>query len=132
MRAGQQPIASAESKPIPAYEEQDMIETRALRATTASALSLMVGGACIAAFLPPMLSATLSSVTRIVLTALTLATALVLHWVFLGIAARSMARSAARWVATSILLFPVGSIAALVLLNWLIDEDQRDAVPAHG
>jgi hypothetical protein len=108
-----------------------MIETRAQRATTASALSLAVGGACAAAFVPPMQAATLDSVLRTVLTGIALAAGLILHWIFLGIAARSLRRSAARWVGASVLLCPVGSVAALVLMNWLIAEE-RHAIPAHG
>jgi hypothetical protein len=53
---------------------------------------------------------------------------LLLHWVFVGIAAHRMARSVALWVGFSALLFPIGSVAALVLLAWLHDE----AEPAHA
>jgi hypothetical protein len=33
-----------------------------------------------------------------------------------------MGRSMAGWVALSVLLFPVGSAAALIVLSWLGDE----------
>ncbi len=60
-------------------------DPRAHSALTASGASLAV--ACGLAFLPTMFERYLGSVPRIVFVALVLATALLLHWVFLGIAA---------------------------------------------
>lgn len=99
-----------------------MHETPAQRALTASTIALVVAVACVMAFLPPLAGRTLESVLRIVLTGLVLAGAVLLHWVFLGIAARRLGRSVAGWVALAALLFPIGGAAALILFNWFGDE----------
>jgi hypothetical protein len=106
-----------------------MSETPAQNALAAATVALIVACACGAAFLPPMLDSTLASVPRTVGVGLMLLTAQVLHWAFLGIAARRLARSVAGWVALSVLLFPIGSVAALVLLAWL-GEDSTLPTPA--
>jgi hypothetical protein len=80
-------------------------------------------------FLPPMVYRTVESVPTTVFTGATLAVALFLHWIYVGIAARRLGRSVLGWVAMS-LLFPVGGAAALVLLAWYGDEAQLDA--AHS
>jgi protein-S-isoprenylcysteine O-methyltransferase Ste14 len=100
------------------------------RALGASTVALVVALGCIALFLPPLLEATVSSVLRSTATALALSCALLLHWVFLGLAARRMERSAVAWVGLSVLLFPVGSAAALILLSWLGDERTETAAAA--
>ena len=99
-----------------------MHETPAQRALAASTAALLVCVGCGLLFLPPMIERTLESVPRIVLTGLVLAVALLLHWVFLGIAARRMQRSVGGWVGLSIFLFPVGGMAALMLLAWFCGE----------
>ena len=65
--------------------------------------------------------------TTWVATGLAIALAMPLHWVFLGIAARRLGRSVAGWVGLSVLLFPVGSAAALILLAWGLTEPGPDA-----
>ena len=100
------------------------------RALNASTLALLAAVAGIALFLPPLAEQTLSSPLRTVATGLGLACALLLHWVYLGLGARRMARSVAGWVGLSVALFPVGSAMALILLNDLGDES-RGAAPAH-
>lgn len=97
----------------------------ARHALTDSALALVAACAAISMFLPPMVDATTASVPRIVGLGLVIALALPLHWVFLGMAARRMQRSVAGWVACSVLLFPVGSAAALILLGWLLHEEPQ-------
>src|SRR5574340_775407 len=59
-----------------------------------------------------------------VATGLAIAVALPLHWTFLGIGARRMGLRVVPWVALSVLLFPVGAVAALVLLGWFAHERQ--------
>ena len=95
---------------------------RANSALAASSASLLVAVVGVALFLPPLATATLSSVLRITGTTVMLATALLLHWVFLVIAAKRMRRSRFGWVSLSVLLFPVGSAASLILLNWFSEE----------
>ena len=107
-----------------------MTEPAENRALSASTVAMVAAVGCIALFLPPLSEGTLATVLRTVATALGLAGALLLHWVFLGIAARRMRRSIAAWVGLSVLLFPVGSAAALILLSWLGDESRREPVAA--
>ncbi len=92
------------------------------RDLTASTLALTVAVAATMAFLPPWASSTLSSVARTVATALVLATAALLHWIFLGLAAQRLEHSAWRWVPFSVLLFPIGGATTLILFNWFADE----------
>ncbi len=100
-----------------------MTESPAQRALTASTVSLAVALACLVMFLPPWAEHTLSSVLRTVATALVLALSVLLHWVFLGILARRMERSTGGWVGLSVLLFPIGSAASLILLSWLAHDN---------
>lgn len=110
-----------------------MHESPAQRALTASTVALAVALGALVLFLPPLVRHTLGSVLRIVLTALALAVALLLHWVFIGIAARRMGRSLSGWVGLAVLLFPIGSVAALILLNWFTEESPGPApAPHHG
>ncbi len=94
------------------------------RALTASTLALVVAVGCVAMFLPPLVKHTVEVPLRAAATGLALACAMLLHWVFLGVAARRMQRSVAGWVSLSVLLFPVGSAMALILLGWFADEQR--------
>ncbi len=100
------------------------------RALGASAALLVLALACIALFIPPLNEGTTASPLRTVGTALLLTAALLLHWVFLGIAVRRMKRSLAGWLALAVLLFPVGSAMALILLSWFGDEAGSTTHPA--
>ena len=100
----------------------------AQRALGDSALALLAACAGIAMFLPPMVDSTVGSVTRTVLTGLAIALAVPLHWAFLGIGARRMGQRVVPWVALSVLLFPVGAAAALILLGWFAHEHQLNRV----
>lgn len=106
-----------------------MHDTPAQRALTASTAALVVAAACLAMFLPPLVQHTVSSVLRTVLIGLALAAGLLLHWAFLAVAARRLGRSVAGWLALSVLLVPVGSLAALMLLRGLPDDGEA-AAPA--
>lgn len=107
-----------------------MPDTPAQRALGASTVALIVACAGIAAFLPPLLEATLASVLRIVLMGCAIAVGLLLHWVFLAIGARRLGRSVAGWVALSVFLFPIGGVAALILLSFFGDEAVAAPAPA--
>ncbi len=96
----------------------------------ASAAFLVLALACIAMFIPPMVTQTVSSPLRIAGTGIVLSAAMLLHWAFLGIAARRMQRSLLGWLALSVLLFPVGSAMALILLSWHSDDEARQRQPA--
>jgi hypothetical protein len=105
-------------------------ESAASRALSASTLALVVACASAVPFLPPMVEHTVTSVPRTVLLGCAIASGMFLHWVFLGIAARRLERSVIGWVALAVLLFPIGGIAALVLLGFFGDEaQQRAAAP---
>ena len=101
-------------------------------ALTASTLALVAAVVCIAMFLPPLVERTVATPLRSMLTGVALAVALLLHWVFLGIGARRMGRSAAGWVGLSVVLFPVGSAAALILLHWFSDQSRALLAPQRG
>lgn len=108
-----------------------MPETPAQRALAASTVALLVALACIGLLLPPLVELTVASAPRVAAVALVLACALCLHWTFLGLGARRMARSAAGWVGLAVLLFPIGSALALILLHWFSDEGAALAPAAH-
>lgn len=105
-----------------------MAHVLARRALTDSALCLLAACAALAMFLPPWAQATAASPLRSGAAALAAALALPLHWLLLRRAARHQERPAAGWLALSVLLFPVGSVAALLLLAWPM---QRVDAPAH-
>lgn len=106
-----------------------MSETPAQRALTASTVCLAAAAGCVALLLPPLNERIFETVLRTVVIGLTLALTLVLHWIFLGIAAQRMQRSVAGWVSLAVLLFPIGGAAALILLNWFSGE-QANTSPA--
>lgn len=107
-----------------------MQETPVQRALNAATAAFVVAAAAFAMLLPPLSGHTLDSVLRTTFIALLLASALFLHWIFLAIAARRLGRSAVRWVALSVVLCPIGSVAALVLLHWLRAEETDTAARA--
>lgn len=109
-----------------------MNESPEQRALTASTLALVAAMVCIAMFLPPLVERTIATPLRSVATGVALAISLLLHWVFLAIGARRMGRSAAGWVGLSVVIFPIGSAAALILLNWFSDEARAPRAPQHG
>ena len=101
--------------------------SRAQRPLAAAAVSLLVWGACVAAMLPPLGARARESLLLTILLGLAIAISLVLHLVFVGIAARRLGRSAAAWVALALVTFPVGSIVGLVLVEWFGEEQRRAA-----
>ena len=106
-----------------------MTARTAQRALIDATLALVAALAGIAMFLPPLLQATTGSLLRTVVAGLLIALAMLLHWVFLGLAAQRLHRSVAGWVGLSVLLFPVGGAAALILLAWLLVDEQGQADP---
>jgi hypothetical protein len=103
----------------------------ARRALTDATLALMVATGSAAAFVPPLLAETLRTPLRTGVTALLLALALVMHWVWLGQAARRMGRSVRGWLALA-LLFPLGGAAALLLLMGFLDEPSPQPIALRG
>ncbi len=97
----------------------DAPESHALKAAT---VSLVAALGCVALFLPPLLDDTIATPLRAAATGAALGCTLLLHWIFLGLAAQRLERSVPAWVGLSVLLFPIGSVLSLVLLGWLADE----------
>jgi hypothetical protein len=106
-----------------------MKESSDQRALTAATVSLIAAVGCIALFLPPWVHNTVATPLRAAATGAALGCTLLLHWIFLGIAVQRLRRSVAGWVALSVLMFPIGSAMALILLSWFRDG-QRAGVPA--
>ena len=107
-----------------------MNDSPALNALKSSAAALVVAIASLAMFLPPLLDRTTETPLMAAAVGVALATALLLHWVFLAIGARRLGRSVAGWLGLSVLLFPVGSVASLVLLGWFSQEAAAPAATA--
>lgn len=86
------------------------------RALTDAALALLVACVAGAQFLPPFAADTLASPGRTLAAGAAAALATLAHWVLLAVAARRQGRAFGGWLGLSVLLFPVGSVAALLLL----------------
>ncbi len=109
-----------------------MKETPDQRALKAATVSLVAALGCVALFLPPLLDDTIATPLRAAVTGAALGCTLLLHWIFLGIAVQRQQRSLAAWVGLSVLMFPIGSILALVLLSWFADERVAPAPAPHS
>lgn len=94
----------------------------------AAMVMLVAALGCVALFLPPLLEATIASPLRAAATGAALGVTLLLHWIFLGMAARRLRRSVPAWVGLSLLVFPIGSVLSLVLLGWFSGA----AAPGRG
>lgn len=92
------------------------LETATHRALAGAAAALFAALGCIALLLPPLAERTPAAPLRTVLAVLALAGLMLLHWCLLGRAARRLQQPLVPWVGLSVLLFPVGSAAALMLL----------------
>ena len=99
----------------------------ASNAATSSAIALLIFAGCVMAFIPPWLPDTLASLPKIILFGIGIAVSLVLHLVFLGIAAQRLGRSPTLWVMLGLLFFPIVSIVGLVLFAWFEDESKAPA-----
>lgn len=108
------------------------LEAAAHRALAGSAAAFLAALGCIALLLPPLAERTLAAPLRTTLTVLALGTAMALHWWLLGRAARRFRQSVAAWVGLSVLLFPVGSAAALLLLGGVGRAPSHRAGPWGG
>ena len=103
----------------------------ARRALADSALALLLACCATAAFLPPLASATGAAWWRSALAGLALVTTLLLHWTWLATGARRLGLRPTPWVALSVLLFPVGGAAALILLLGMPPGRAAPAMPAN-
>ena len=103
-----------------------MNDSPALNALKSSSAALVVAIASLAMFVPPLLKRTVETPLMAAAVGVAPASAVLLHWVFLAIAAHRLERSVAGWLGLAV-LFPVGSVASLVLLGWF---NQEAAAPA--
>ncbi len=103
------------------------VDRQASSALSASAVALLLCAAGVMMFLPPLVDETVASLPRTVLFGLVIAASLVLHGVFLAIAAQRQGRSPVRWVMLAVLMPVVGSIVAVVMLAWFENEAKAAA-----
>ena len=108
-----------------------MFDRHSQNAISAAAISLFVFVACVACFLPPLNKYTLTTVPFIILIGIATGVSMILHFVFVGIAAQRLRRSVATWVALSVLFFPIGSIVGLILFEWFSDENREPPVTSR-
>ncbi len=99
----------------------------AQRPIAAAAVSLFAACAFVAALAPPLNRYTLDSVPLVVVLGVGIAVSVVLHLIFIGMAARRLGRSAALWVTVALLLLPLASIVGLILFEWFSDEKKAAA-----
>ncbi|CAG0979598.1 hypothetical protein BURK2_01764 [Burkholderiales bacterium] len=97
--------------------------TPASRAAAAASVSLVAVLACLGYLI---FKATLDGKPQpfiLVLVALALSSAIVLHLVFVGLLARRTGRSAIGYVVGALLTLPIGSIVGLILYEWHTETD---------
>jgi cytochrome bd-type quinol oxidase subunit 2 len=103
------------------------VDRQASSALSASAVALLLCGVGVMMFLPPLVDETVASLPRTVLFGLVIAASLLLHGVFLAIAAQRQGRRAGRWLVVALLLPVLGSVLALVVLAWFENEAKAAA-----
>lgn len=87
-------------------------------AVSAASAALLVLCLAVGAFLPPLNATVTASVPLTVALSLAIACSLILHLIFVGIAARSLGRSRALWTALALFTLPIGSIVGIVMFEW--------------
>jgi len=108
-----------------------MFDRHSQHAISAAAISLFVFIASAACFLPPLNQYVLHSVPLVVLLGIAIAVSLILHFVFVGIAAQRLRRGVPLWVSLSVLFFPIGSIVGLILFEWFSDKSKYLQTTSH-
>jgi ABC-type thiamin/hydroxymethylpyrimidine transport system permease subunit len=98
---------------------------RAQQPIAAAAVTLVICIACIASFLPPLSKYTTASVPLVILAGLGMAVSLILHLIFVGVAAKRLGRSPTLWVVIALCGFPIASIIGLILFEWFSDEQNQ-------
>jgi hypothetical protein len=99
---------------------------RAQQPIAAAAVTLVLWGLGVAAFLPPLFARyTSQSVLLIIAAGIGIFVCLVLHLFFIGMAARSLGRSPVLWVVVSLLFMPIASIIGLILFEWFSEQEKQ-------
>jgi len=106
-----------------------MTNAPAARAMTAAAASLLAFGACLFMFLPPMVNHTTANIALTVFLGMAMASSIVAHLVFIGIAAHRLGRRAWLWVVIALIGFPISSIVGMIVLGFF---DEEQASPTAG
>jgi len=101
----------------------------AKRPIAAAAVSLVVFVGCIAAFMPPLSKYTLGSTLLQIGCGLGIAVALILHLIFIGMAAQRLGRSPVLWVVIAVCTMPIASIVGLILFEWFSEESSLGSNP---
>jgi hypothetical protein len=92
----------------------------------AAAVTLVCSIIGVAAFLPPLVYRTTESVPLIMVASIGLAVSMILHLIFIGMAAKRLGRSPTVWVVVAVFGFPIASIVGLILFEWF-SENQAPA-----
>ncbi|MYM23735.1 hypothetical protein GTP46_13865 [Duganella sp. FT135W] len=102
---------------------------RAQQPIAAAAVTLVLLIVSIALFMPPLFEKyTSQSVLFIIGAGISICVCLVLHFVFIGIAAKELGRSPVLWVLLSLCTLPIGSIIGLILFEWFSEQQKQAAV----
>jgi heme/copper-type cytochrome/quinol oxidase subunit 4 len=101
---------------------------RAQQPIAAAAVTLVVWVICVAAFLPPLNTHITDSVPLVIIAGLGIAVSLVLHLIFIGMAARRLGRSAVLWVIVALCFLPIASIVGLILFEWFSEQEKEASV----
>ncbi|MYM31692.1 hypothetical protein GTP58_25515 [Duganella sp. CY15W] len=101
---------------------------RAQQPIAAAAVTLVLWIFGVASFLPPLFQKyTSQSVLLIIAAGIGIFVCLVLHLIFIGIAAQRLGRSPVLWVLVSLLFLPLASIIGLILFEWFSEEQKQAA-----
>ncbi|TFW30944.1 hypothetical protein [Duganella callida] len=100
---------------------------RAQQPIAAAAVTLVLWILCVAAFLPPLLQHTLGSLLLTIAAGIGIAICLVLHLIFIGIAASRLGRSPVLWVVIGLMFMPIASIIGLIMFEWFSDQEKQAA-----
>lgn len=87
-------------------------------AASAASVALIALCLCVGALLPPFFDRVVAAVPLLVALGLGIAVSLVLHLIFVGMAARRLGRHALPWALLALLTLPIGSIVGLILFEW--------------
>ena len=101
---------------------------RAQQPIAAAAVTLVLWVLSVASFLPPLFKYTSQSVLLIIAAGIAIFVCLVLHLIFIGIAAKRLGRSPVLWVVITLCTMPLLSIIGLILFEWFSEHDKPAAV----
>ena len=100
---------------------------RAQQPIAAAAVTLVLWVFCIACFLPPLNDYTMRSVLLMIAAGIGIAVCLILHLIFIGLAAKRLNRSPVLWVIIALCGMPIVSIVGLILFEWFSEQDKEEA-----